>query len=379
MSATAIEGGAKREYPQKTKLGSWDCWMYEFNLSCKVVLGKGAVEMVAQEISKLRKEFPSSLLIVTVKERWNIKPIQNIKAKLTQAGCRKVEVFDKVKPNPTKSCLQRGIELCKKSGIEGVVAFGGGSSMDAAKVMAKEAKVDLLVTIPTTAGTGGEISPWAVIRDEKIREKVSSVEKTPDLALLDPVLTTTMPPRITLFTGVDAFSHGLEAYLSKSSNCITDALALQAIQIVSENLPQALENGRSIAVRARMLEGSLLAGIAMLNCGLGLIHAVANSMGGWYHQLPHGWIIAHLFKEVTQFNRAANPAKYQRIEEFIKEVESVSGRVAKRLNIPRIKVREEDVKLLVKRSANNINAATNPRDFTLADIEAIIRNSFQIA
>ena len=353
--------------------------MYEFNLSCKVVFGKGAVERVAQEISKLRKEFPSRLLIVTVKERWNINPVQNIKAKLTQAGYGKVEIFDKVKPNPTRSCVQQGIELCRKSRIEAIVAFGGGSSMDSAKVMAREAEVDLLVTIPTTAGTGGEISPWAVITDEKTREKVSSVEKTPDLALLDPVLTTTMPPGITLFTGLDAFSHGLEAYVSKSSNCITDALALQAIQTVCENLLQALENGQNIAVRARMLEGSLLAGMAMLNCGLGLIHAVANSIGGWYHQLPHGWIITYLFKEVSQFNRVANPVKYDRIEEFIKEVESVSGRAAKRLNIPGIKVREEDIKLLVKRSANNVNAATNPRDFTLADIEAIIRNSFQIA
>lgn len=352
--------------------------MYEFNLSCKVVFGKGGVERVAQEISKLRKEFPSNFLIVTMKERWNINPIQNIKAKLTQVGCGKVEIFDKVKPNPTKSCLQREIELCRKSRIEGIIAFGGGSCMDAAKVMAKKARVDLLVTIPTTAGTGGEISPWAVITDEKTREKVSLVEKTPDLALLDPVLTTTMPPRITLFTGLDAFSHGLEAYISKDSNCITDALALQAIQMVSENLPQALENGQNIAVRGKMLEGSLLAGMAMLNCGLGLIHAVANSMGGWYHQLPHGWIIAHLLREVSQFNRVANSMKYGKIEGFVKEVVSISSKTAKKLSIPGIKVKEEDIKLLVKRSANNINAATNPRDFVPVDIEAIIRNSFQI-
>jgi alcohol dehydrogenase class IV len=352
--------------------------MYEFNLSCKVVFGKRAVERVAQEISKLKKKFPSSFLIVTVKERWNINPIQNIKAKLTQAGCEKVEIFDKVKPNPTKSCVQQGIELCRRSGIEGIIAFGGGSCMDAAKVMAKKAKVGLLVTIPTTAGTGGEISPWAVITDEKTREKVSLVEKTPDLALLDPVLTTTMPPTITLFTGLDAFSHGLEAYISKDSNCITDALALHAIQVVSENLPQALEKGQNITVRGKMLEGSLLAGIAMLNCGLGLIHAVANSTGGWYHQLPHGWIIAHLLREVSQFNRVANPVKYGKIEGFVKEMESISDRAAKRLSIPKVKVREEDIKLLVKRSANNVNATTNPRDFTPADIEAIIRDSFQI-
>lgn len=351
--------------------------MYEFNLHCKVIFGKGVLERIAVEISKLRRRFPSKLLIV--KDRRQIlKLIENIKAKLTQAGCGEVKIFDEVKPNPTKSCIERGVEFCRKLGSEGIIAFGGGSPMDTAKVIAKEAEVGLLVTIPTTAGTGSEVSPWAVIVDEKTREKVSSVEKTPDLALLDPILTTTMPPKLTLFTGIDAFSHALEVYVSKDSNSITDALALKAIQMVSENLPLAIENGQNIAARSKMLEGSLLAGIAMLNCGLGLIHAVANTMGGWYHQLSHGWIVAHLLGEVNKFNRVAEPVKYHEIEKFIKEIENTSSKAAKRLGIPRIEVKEEDIKLLVKRSANNINAVTNPRDFSFDSVEAIIRNSFQI-
>ena len=351
--------------------------MYEFNLYCKVIFGEGVLERIAGEISKLRRRFPSKLLIV--KDRRQIpKPIENIKAKLIQAGCGKVEIFDEVKPNPTKSCVERGVALCRKLGSGGIIAFGGGSPMDTAKIIAKEAEVGLLVTIPTTAGTGSEVSPWAVIVDEKTGEKVSSIEKTPDLALLDPILTITMPPKLTLFTGIDAFSHALEVYVSKDSNSITDALALKAIQMVSENLPLAIENGQNIAARSKMLEGSLLAGIAMLNCGLGLIHAVANTMGGWYHQLSHGWIIAHLLGEVNKFNRVVEPVKYHEIEKFIKEIENTSSEAAKRLGIPRIEVKEEDINLLVKRSANNVNAATNPRDFSSASVEAIIRDSFQI-
>ncbi len=351
--------------------------MYKFNLHCKVIFGERVLERIAEEISELRPRFPSKLLIV--KDQRHIpKLIENIKAKLNQAGCSEVEIFDEVKPNPTKSCVERGVKLCRKLGSESIIAFGGGSPMDTAKVIAKEAEVDLLVTIPTTAGTGSEVSPWAVIVDEKTREKVSSVEKTPDLALLDPILTLTMPPKLTLFTGIDAFSHALEVYVSKDSNSITDALALKAIQMVSENLPLVIENGQNIAARSKMLEGSLLAGIAMLNCGLGLIHAVANTMGGWYHQLSHGWIIAHLLGEVNKFNRVAKPVKYYEIEKFIKEIENTSSEAAKRLGIPIIEVKEEDINLLVKRSANNVNAATNPRDFSFADIDAIIRNSFKI-
>jgi alcohol dehydrogenase class IV len=116
----------------------------------------------------------------------------------------------------------------------------------------------------------------------------------------------------------------------------------------------------------------------MLNCGLGLIHAVANTMGGWYHQLSHGWIIAHLLGEVNKFNRVTKPLKYNEIEKFIKDIENTSSEAAKRLGIPEINVKEEDINLLVKRSSNNVNAATNPRDFNFADIEAIIRNSFKI-
>jgi len=354
--------------------------MYEFSFPTKVIFGMGIVENIGKEIYKFWGKLPSPLMIVTVKEKWNEQFIKKIKANLREVGCKRVDIFHGVKPDPTKECVREGIELCKLSNSKGIIAFGGGSSMDTAKVIAKEADVGFLLTIPTTAGTGGEISPWAVITNEKTQEKESLVAKSPDIALLDPSLTVSMPPKITFFTGVDAFSHALESYLSKSAFPLTDALSLQAIQLIGENLLPAVREGNNLSLRGKMLEASLLAGMAMLCSGLGLIHAIAHSIGGLYHNcgFTHGFIIAHLIQSVSEFNKSANPAKYQKIKEYIQRIKEIIYEVFKELDIHKIEIKEKDIHLLAERSANNVNALTNPGDFTLTDIENIIRSSFNV-
>jgi len=321
------------------------------------------------------------LMIVTVREKWNEEFIKNIRVKLKEAGCKKVDIFRGVKPDPTRECIEEGIKFCKLSNSKGIIAFGGGSSMDTAKVIAKGANINFLLTIPTTAGTGGEISPWAVITNEKTQEKESFIAKFPDMALLDPCLTVSMPPKVTLFTGIDAFSHALESYFSKSTFSLTDALSLQAIQLIEENLLNAVREGSDLSARSKMLEGSLLAGMAMLHSGLGLVHAIAHPIGGLYHSngLAHGYIIAHLLQSVTEFNKSANLAKYQKVRDSLEIMGGIiDEELFLKLGMPKIKVKEKDIPLLAKRSADNVNALTNPRSFTLSDIEDIIRNSFKV-
>lgn len=353
--------------------------MYEFNLPTKVVFGQGVVERVGEKIAGLKEPFPSRYLIVMMGEEWAGKIVEKIKNKLVQAGGKKIEIFDQIEQNPTRACIEKGVDFSRQCEGEVIIALGGGSSMDAAKVIAQEVGIGMLVTVPTTAGTGGEVSPWAVITEEKIGEKKSLIARTPDLALLDPALTVSMPPRITLFTGIDAFSHAFESYISKKANSLTDALASKALELIGENLFVTMEEGQNIEARERMLEGSLLAGIAMLHAGLGLIHAIANTVGGMYHHLPHGWIIIPVLKRVSDFNRPANPYKFAKIQKYIDKMDTIICRARKEKVLEdsfSIDISEQDLDLLAKRALTNINAATNPRDFSCEDARRIINESF---
>ena len=355
--------------------------MYEFSFPTKVIFGTGMIKNIGEEIHKFCNKLPSPLMIVAVKEKWNEKFIKNIRVKLKEAGCKKVDIFRGVKPDPTRDCLEEGIKFCKLSNSKGIIAFGGGSSMDTAKVIAKEANINFLLTIPTTAGTGGEISPWAVITNEKTQEKESFVAKFPDMALLDPCLTVSMPSKVTLFTGIDAFSHALESYFSKSAFSLTDALSLEAIQLIKKSLLSATREGKNLLARSNMLEGSLLAGMAMLHSGLGLIHAIAHPIGGLYYSsgLVHGFIITHLIQRVTEFNKSANLVKYRKVRDSLEAMkEIIDEELFLKLGMSKIEIKEKDIHLLAKRSTDNVNSLTNPRSFTLSDIEDIIRNSFKV-
>lgn len=354
--------------------------MYKFHLPTHVIFGVNALEKLAEEISRTRKDFPSKVLIVTTGDGWCTEFLNSIRDRLLQKGSKMVRYFDRVLPNPDYRCVESCVESCRNFYCDALIALGGGSSMDVAKTAAWEVGIDFLVTIPTTAGTGSEISPWAVITNERTREKESSITKTPDLAILDPFVTLSMPPELTLFSGLDAFAHGFEAYVSKAANGLTDAFALHAVQLITENLPNTVECGEDIEIRSRMLEGSLLAGIAMLHAGLGLIHAIANTIGGMYHTLPHGLIISNLIEEVMRYNQTAIPAqKYGVVERAVWKITRMLRRqLRKKLSVPDVKLHKKDIELIVERSVKNVNAATNPHDFTPADIERIIKQSFTI-
>ena len=348
--------------------------MYEFHWPTKTLVGPGLVKQLGEHVS------PSAsvkrLLIVAPMEAWARPLTQSFQTQLEKAGWDQVETFPEVEPNPSWKTITVGEERGKALGAQALLAFGGGSSMDAGKVIAERIGAQLLCTIPTTAGTGGEISPWAVISNLERREKESVIAKWPDLALLDAELTLTVPPQTTLFTGIDAFIHGLEAYLSSAATPITDALALGGMELIVSNLSLVVEQGDDLEARDAMLQGSLLTGAAILHAGLGLMHAIGNVTGGLYHDLPHGLILVRCMDTVLEFNRREVESKLARLSHLLTRFRGDTKTYYKQLDVPEVEIAEADIPLLVTRALSNVNAKTNPRLATQEEIEVMARRSF---
>jgi alcohol dehydrogenase class IV len=351
---------------------------YEFSLQTRVVFGLHASEKVTEHIQKSGLSTPLSVLLVTTGDQCIARAVTQITDALLQKGSRKVHIFDSVVPNPDLECVKQCARACKESKPDTVIALGGGSAIDVAKTAAHEAGIRCLVTIPTTAGTGSEISPWAVIRDPELKEKQSMIKKNPDLAILDPHLTLSLPPLHTLACGFDAFSHALESYVSSSANNLTDALAIHALVLIGKNLETVVNDGKNVHARSEMLEGSLLSGIAMLHAGLGLTHAIANTIGGVYHEFCHGLVIARALIETLQYNRSAVPTdKYNKAHSLTKTLLSAAAKKCfSLLDVPDMAIKEQDLPLIVARSMRNVNVFTNPRKPAREDIERIVRRCF---
>ena len=350
--------------------------MYEFQWPTRTLFGRGLANRIGEYV------VPSSatdrLLLVAPREKWAQPLSLSLTDRLQEAGWNRVETFDAIEPNPSWETVSLGVEKGRKLGITTILAFGGGSSLDASKVIAEQCGASTLCTMPTTAGTGSEISPWAVIRNTKTREKESMMAKWPDIALLDPTLTITLPPQTTLFTGVDAFLHGLEAYSSKAATPITDALALAGMGRIVDNLFVAVTNGEDLEARSEILQGSLLTGASMLHAGLGLMHAISNVIGGLYHDFPHGLILMQCVDAVLAYNR---PVLAQKVAHLEPLVDCLRGDVQALLavfELPEVEIQRTELSLIAERACSNINAQTNPRVGTREEIESLVRQSYKM-
>ncbi len=240
-------------------------------------------------------------------------------------------VFQGVSPNPKDGEVMAGVEVYRQAGCDIIVALGGGSVIDCAKgigivsangghILDYEG-VDVipapgppLLCIPTTAGTSADISQFAVFADLERRTKITIISKTvvPDVALVDPETTLTMDPTLTACTGLDALTHGIEAFVSTASSPVVDVHALAAIRGVKENLLAAVADPADLAARERMMLASLQAGIAFSNASLGVVHAMAHSLGG-YIGLPHGECNALLLEFCIDFNFPAAEDRFQQV------------------------------------------------------------------
>lgn len=248
-----------------------------------------------------------------------------------EAGDLQVTVFDQVEPDPSIKTVVKAAAAARAAGVDGVVGVGGGSPMDVAKVVAvilanKEPLATMFgidtvrrpglpqVMVPTTAGTGSEVTHIAILSDEaeKLKKGIVSRHLLPRLALVDPELTLGVPAAVTAASGMDALLHAVEALTSNQANMLSDTLARQAIGMIYPNLRTAVRDGSQLEARTAMSAGSTLAGMAFAQTGVTAVHAFAYPIGAEYH-IPHGVANSLMMGPVLAFNVSGNPAKFAQV------------------------------------------------------------------
>ena len=266
----------------------------------------GILNSVAEVTPLLNKLDIHSVLLVTDKMLRQFGSTANLEKYLAEANIKCV-VYDETCPNPTVNNVEAARELYVKEKCEALIAFGGGSSMDCAKAVGARIaypnrtvnqmkgllkvlkKIPTLIAVPTTAGTGSEVTITSVITNSEIKHKytMNSFPLIPAYAVLDPEVTLTLPPSLTATTGMDALTHAVEAYIGGSTTKETRAYALEAVKLIFENLETAYADGKNATARRNMLRAAYIAGIAFSKSYVGYIHAVAHTLGGQYN-IPHG-------------------------------------------------------------------------------------------
>lgn len=223
-------------------------------------------------------------------------------------SCR-IELFDRAIPDPTTEVVGMGLNMGAKVKPDVVIAFGGGSAIDTAKgiiyfgINGNLMKKPIFVTIPTTSGTGSEVTSASVITDleSKTKHLIADDDILADVAILDPTLTLSVPPAVTANTGMDVLTHALEAYVAKDANAFSDALSEKAVELLLDALLTCYGHGNDIEARNKMHEASTLAGMAFNSAGLGVNHSIAHQLGGTFH-IPHGLANAILLRTVIDYN-----------------------------------------------------------------------------
>jgi alcohol dehydrogenase len=334
-------------------------------------------------------------------------------ASVLEQGNVAYEVFDGIEPNPRDTTILAGAEHAKQAAAGAIVALGGGSPIDAAKGIAVMAANDgplevycgagadpwpvppaPIVAIPTTAGTGAEVSGAAMINltAESRKADIFGQSIRPVTAILDPKLTVGLPPHLTASTGIDALSHALEAYVALYANPITDALAEKAIQLVAGNLRQAYVDGEDLEARGNMLLASAMAVMAA-GAGLGVIHSLAQTIGGFY-DAPHGLSIAVCFAQGMEYNQPAAEPKFARIAQILgADVTGQRTEAAAKEAVPAFEallrdlditadmralgVRQEDIPRLAELAMLDGCTPTNPRPIDEAGFRILLAQGLE--
>lgn len=333
--------------------------------------------------------------------------VDRVVATLTEAGIP-AAAFTEVESDPDVSSVEAGTRLAKAQGCDLVVGVGGGSALDTAKAVGlmltnpgtirdyvgigkvKTAGAPV-VAIPTTAGTGSELTIWSVLSDKanKVKISVGSVLNCPRIALLDPALTVSLPPAFTAATGMDALTHALESYVNTATQPISEAMSEQAMTLIARSLRVGVSQGGNAQARGDLLLASTIAAMAFNSTRLGLVHAFAMPLGARFH-IPHGLVNAILLPAVMRFNLPGNLPKYARIAEIFGErVAHLSLREAAERSVTAIEQLKTDIGITAKlgdfglteadfdsvatEAMQSGNVPVNPRQPTLEDMKSLLR------
>ncbi len=275
--------------------------MHTFQLKTRVCFGSDSLSALSTLKAKSAVIFTDAYM----QESGNAQKIADL-----MTGCERISFFSEITPDPPVELIAHALEFLLETGADVAVALGGGSSIDAAKstLLMYEKKTDRtipLIAIPTTSGTGSEVTRFAVVTDlqEGMKYPLVSDKLLPDMAILSPEFTVSVPPEITAGTGFDVMTHALEAYISTGANDFTDAFAEKALELALAYLPICCKNGRDTVAREKMHTASCLAGMAFNDAGLGVNHGIAHALGAAFH-IPHGRANGLVLYHVMRYNAA---------------------------------------------------------------------------
>ena len=371
--------------------------------------GAGSVASIVDEIKG--RGFKKAL-VVTDKDLIRFHVAERVTGLLDKAGLA-YEIFSDVKANPSVGIIKMGVEAFRKAGADYLIAIGGGSPTDTSKaigiiinnpefadvislegVAATKKPCVPIIAIPTTAGTAAEVTINYVITDETKKRKFVCVDPhdIPVVAVIDPEMMSSMPKGLTAATGMDALTHAIEGYITKGAWELTDMLHLKAIEVISRSLRGAVENTKD--GREGMALGQYIAGMGFSNVGLGIVHSMAHSLGGFYNT-PHGIANAVLLPYVMEYNAPATGDKYRQIARAmgVADTEKMSVEEARKAAVDAVRqlsmdvgipqkmrelkdVKEEDLPALAEMSFADVCTGGNPRETSVEEILGIYRNAF---
>ena len=372
-----------------------------FSIPQNIMFGKSSLNKLPSILAKL----PSGkILIISDRGLEAVGTVKKVIDILDNAGIEHTEFLD-VEPNPSVETVNAAVTIYKSSNATSMIALGGGSPMDVAKAAAVLAvyggeitqyegahlvpgKIVPIIAIPTTAGTGSEVTAFAVITDKARNYKLTvfSYELIPAYAILDPELIMSLPAAVAAATGIDALVHAIEAYLSKEASPFTDAMAEYAMKLIGKNIRRFVANRTDESAASSMMLASNFAGIAFAWARLGNVHAMAHPLGAYFN-VPHGMANAILLPVVLEFNALSDNGKYEKIYDLIKVSKEKEyyydpftlvgeiKRLLSELQIPEklrvVGVTEDKIPEMAADAIKSGNIAVNPRESSIKDIELL--------
>ena len=389
---------------------------YEFFCPVKVIAGHAALEHIPFELSTLGAKRP---LIITDKGVRANNLLAPIEAAFESTDAEIAAIFDDVPPDSSLGTVRRAAQLYRDNNCDAIIAIGGGSVIDTSKatnILVSEGGDDLLkysgahnlpkplkpfFVIPTTSGTGSEVTMVAVVSDteKNLKMPFASYYLMPHAAILDPRMTQTLPPHLTAMTAMDAMTHAVEAYTCMAANPISDAYATAAVKKVSENLFKVLDNPSNAQGRLELAQASTMAGIAFSNSMVGLVHSLGHALGAVAH-LPHGLCMNLFLPYVLKYNKEVNGGKiaelllplagpdiyaqtpgHLRADKAIATIQAMRDRIYALTKLPRTlsetgKVSEAQLDEVAEKALNDGSIIYNPKEATLEDLKTILKKAW---